>query len=205
MINPLRLVVLLAFAILAGCGTSPKASYYTLTRSPLPKPVTMAAATPPTYTIAIGAVAVPDVVDRPQFVTRTGLNQLTINEFARWGEPLKGEIARVIAADLAHELDGAFVSIYPQSAGSNADIRLQLDVRRFDSALGESATVEVVWTIRPLKGTALNGRSFVRETPGGAGYDALVAAHSRALAGVSRDIATAVKTLRSTQQNLPSG
>jgi hypothetical protein len=41
-------------------------------------------------------VTVPDVVDRPQFVTRAGLNQVTINEFARWGEPLKGEIARVI-------------------------------------------------------------------------------------------------------------
>jgi uncharacterized lipoprotein YmbA len=47
-------------------------------------------------------------------------------------------------------------------------VRLQLDVRRFDSALGESATVEVAWTIRPLKGAAVNGRSFVRETPAGA-------------------------------------
>jgi uncharacterized lipoprotein YmbA len=199
MMIPLRVVVVLAVAMLAGCGTSPKASYYTLTRDPLPKPAMTTAATAAPYTIAIAPVTVPDVVDRPQFVTRAGLNQVTINEFARWGEPLKGEIARVMAADLAQELDGAFVSIYPQSAGGNADVRLQLDVRRFDSALGESATVEVAWTIRPLKGAAVNGRSFVRETPAGAGYDALVAAHSRALAGVSRDIATAVKTLRSTQ------
>jgi len=38
MMIPLRVVVVLAVAMLAGCGTSPKASYYTLTRDPLPKP-----------------------------------------------------------------------------------------------------------------------------------------------------------------------
>jgi uncharacterized lipoprotein YmbA len=191
----IRLAVLLTGAVLAGCGSSPKSSFYTLSTVAQPNQATAAAP----YTIAIAAVVVPDVVDRPQFVTRSGANELTINEFARWGEPLKWEIPRVIAADLARELDGAYVSIYPQSSISNADFRLQLDVRRFDSLLGEAATVEVVWTVRPLKGTAVNGRSFAREATAGAGYDALVAAHSRALASVSREIAAAVQAMRAKQ------
>jgi uncharacterized lipoprotein YmbA len=191
----LRLAVFLACAALAGCGSSPKSSFYTLSSA---EPAKYATSNTP-YTIAIGAVGVPDVIDRPQFVTRSGANELTINEFARWGEPLRAEIPRVIAGDLSRELDGAFVSIYPQSSGSNADIRLQLDVRRFDSTLGEAATVEVVWTLRPVKGPAVSGRSVAREATAGAGYEALVAAHSRALASVSRDIAAAVKALRAKQ------
>ena len=186
------LAILLAAAAITGCGSSPKSSFYPLSASEPAKQGT----TDGVYIIAIGAVAVPDVIDRPQFVTRTGANELTINEFARWGEPLRAEIPRVIAADLARDLDGAFVSIYPQSAGGNADFRLQLDVRRFDSVLGETATVEVVWTLRPVKGAAVSGRSVAREATAGAGYDALVAAHSRALASVSKDIAAAVRAMR---------
>ena len=188
----IRLAAVLAAAALTACGSSPKSSFYTLSSS---APATHAAATEP-ISIAIGVVAVPDVIDRPQFVTRTGTNELTINEFARWGEPLKGEIPRVIAADLSRELGGAFVTIYPQSATSDADLKLQLDVRRFDSVLNEAATVEVVWTLRPVKGKPVTGRSVAREAVAGAGYDALVTAHSRALASVSRDIAAAVKTMR---------
>ena len=187
------LVALFVLVALAACGSSPKSSFYTLSAVETAKQGTSNGS----YSIAIGSVAVPDVIDRPQFVTRTGANELTINEFARWGEPLRSEIPRVIAADLARDLDGAFVSIYPQSSGGTADYRLQLDVRRFDSSLGEAATVEVVWTLRPLKGTAVIGRSVAREATAGAGYDALVAAHSRALSSVSRDIAGAVKTMRS--------
>jgi hypothetical protein len=186
------LTFMVAAAVLAGCGSSPKSSFYTLSSS---EPAQHAPATE-SFGIAISAVAVPDVIDRPQFVTRTGANELVINEFARWGEPLKGEIPRVIAADLSRELSGAFVTIYPQSSISDAEIRLQLDVRRFDSVIGEAATVEVVWTLRRTKGAPITGRSVAREATAGAGYDALVAAHSRALASVSRDIAAAVKTMR---------
>jgi hypothetical protein len=191
----ISLVVIAIVAALAGCGSSPKSSFYTLNAAAPARQSDSAAA----YTIAIAAVMVPDVVDRPQLVTRTGANELTINEFARWGEPLKSEIPRVIAADLARELEGAFVSIYPQSSAGNADYRIQLDVRRFDSTLGEAAMVEVVWTVRPLKGAAVNGRSIAREPASGAGYDALVTAHSRALASVSGEIAAAVRTMRAKQ------
>ena len=114
----LRVAAVLAAAALTGCGSSPKSSFYTLSSS---APSQQVPATE-SFGIAISAVAVPDVIDRPQFVTRTGANELVINEFARWGEPLKVEIPRVMAADLSRELSGAFVTIYPQSSMHDADI-----------------------------------------------------------------------------------
>ena len=92
----MQLATLLAVLVLAGCGSSPKANFYTL-GSDAPPPRAPAAP----YRIAIGIVTVPDLIDRPQIVTRTGANQVTIDEFARWAEPLQGEIPRVIAANLA--------------------------------------------------------------------------------------------------------
>jgi len=112
----LKVAAVLAAAALAGCGSSPKSSFYTLSSS---APYQQAPATE-SFGIAISAVAVPDVIDRPQFVTRTGANELVINEFARWGEPLKGEIPRVMAADLSRELGGAddAKNLWPQPYGS---------------------------------------------------------------------------------------
>jgi len=53
--------------------------------------------------------------------------------------------------------------------------------------------VEVAWQVIPAKGAARAGLSSAREATGGPGYDALVAAHGRALAAVSRDIALAIR------------
>ena len=188
----MQLATLLAVLVLAGCGSSPKANFYTL-GSGAPPPRAPAAAP---YRIAIGIVTVPDLIDRPQIVTRTGANQVTIDEFARWAEPLQGEIPRVIAANLAREVDGALVSTYPQSANIDADCKLLLEVQRFESAPGDAATVEVLWTLRPARGESRSGRSLAREATGGPGYDELVAAHARALAAVSREIAGTVRAVR---------
>ncbi|HEX9684783.1 MAG TPA: PqiC family protein [Burkholderiales bacterium] len=187
------IAALLAFPVFSGCGSSPKSSFYTLSSGAAPE---RAPATAP-LNVAIAAVTVPDIVDRPQLVVRVAANQVTINEFARWAAPLKDEIPRVIADNLTRLLNGARVATHPQSGNVGTDYYLlAIGVQRFDSALGDAATVEVLWTVRPSKGGApRTGRSVVREPAGAAGYDALVAAHSRALAAVSRDIAEALRTM----------
>lgn len=189
----MQLAAVLAVVALAGCGSSPKANFYTLSpAAPASQGPTATAA----YRIAIGMVSVPDLIDRPQIVTRAGANQVTIDEFARWAAPLQGEIPRVIAANLSRDVPGALVFTYPQSATVDADCKLLIEVQGFESAPGEAATVEVLWTLRPAKGAPTSGRALAREATGGPGYDELVAAHRRALAAVSREIAAAVQALR---------
>jgi len=189
------LITLLAAAALAGCGASPQARFYTLS----PSAAQQRANSEAPFSVAIGQVAVPEMIDRPQIVTRAGANQVTINEFALWAGPLKSEIARVIAGNLTQMLNGAPVYIYPQSTSMKADYKVQLDVQQFDSALGDAATLEVLWSVQPVKGgEPKTGRAVVREPTGAdkgddKGYNALVAAHSRALTAVSRDIAAAIR------------
>ncbi len=186
-----RTAWLLAAAMLAGCSSPPKTNFYTLS-STASAPARADARAP--FSVAIGPVGIPESLDRPQMVTRTGANQLTLAEFERWAGPLKSEIALAIAENLKPLLGGASVFTYPQ--GVNADVQVSVDVQRFDSALGEAATVEVLWQVRAAKGAARSGRSLVREATGGPGYDALVAAHGRALAAVSGELAAAIRAAR---------
>ena len=187
-----RLAVLAAATALAGCGSSPKANFYTLSAGAAPAQSRAKAA----YSVTIGAITVPDSLDRPQIVTRSGANQVVINEFERWAGPLKGEIARVISDNLTQQLSDASVFAYPQGTTLIADYRVIVDLQRFDSALGEAATVEVLWQVRPAKGEPKNGRAVAREAVTGKDYDALVAAHNRALAAVSGEIAAAIRASR---------
>jgi len=181
---------LLVAATLAGCGAPIKERFFTLSSGATPAGAGAAA----TYSVAVGPVSVPELVDRPQLVLRVGPNEVMIAEQSRWAEPLKIEIPRVIAGNLSQLLN-ARVSAYPQTTGSDADYKVTVDVQRFESTLNDAATLEALWTVRPVKGAAKSGRLMVREATGAPGYDALVVSHGRALAAVSRDIAEAIRSM----------
>jgi uncharacterized lipoprotein YmbA len=185
---------LLLALVLAGCASSPKERFYTLSSGAVRQPAAPPGAYPAAYRVAVGPVTVPALVDRPQMVLRDGAHRVTLAEQSRWAEPLKDSIERVVAGNLDLLLDGARVAAASQGAAAAACYRVLLDVQRFDSALGEAATLEVLWTVRAADDSvAAAGRSAIREPAGGPGYDALVAAHDRALVALSREIAAAMR------------
>ena len=71
--------------------------------------------------------------------------------------------------------------------------RVRVDVMQFDSVPGDAATIDALWTIWPPgETTPIVGHTVAREPAQGPGYDTLVAAHDRALASISRDVAAAI-------------
>jgi uncharacterized lipoprotein YmbA len=186
-----RLAALAMLVILgAGCGSTPPTRFYTLGAVPGP------AGTPSTLSVAVGPVTVPGTVDRPQIVVTTGPNQVRLDEFNQWASPLQNSIARVVAENLTAMLGTPRVTMSPQTLAAGVDYRAVIEVQQFDSALGEAATLDAVWTVtRTRDGKAQTGRTTVREATTAADYEALAAAHSRALARLSRDIAGAVRAL----------
>ena len=184
------LTLCLALLLLTGCSRSPRVIYYTLNVTAAPE-----AAAPAPFSVALGPVSVPAMVDQPQLVVQTGANRVDILEIHLWAAPLTSEIPRIIVADLAVLLRSAQVSAYTQNAGVDADYRVQVDIQRFEMTPGEAATVEALWSVRRVGGDAprKTGRTVVSEPAGVAGYEALVAAQSRALVAVSRDLAQALR------------
>jgi uncharacterized lipoprotein YmbA len=144
--------------------------------------------------VVVGPVTVPDMVDRPQIVTRNPDNTIEMNEFARWAAPLKSDIGRVIAADLAQRLGTAHVSTVDLGAARPPVWRVRVNIMRFDSVPGDSVTIEAQWAVRPPghAATAL-GHTLAHEPVASHEYGALVDAHDRALATISADIAAAIR------------
>lgn len=188
---PPRAPTALLLAALAGCASSPLPRFYTLEGPALATPTR---ADPARLRLSVGPVSVPDSVDREEIVLRTGGNRLELSDLHRWAEPLPAAIARVLAADLGRALGTPWAGVRGQWTGGEPDLRVAVDVLRFDSALGQAATVEAAWEVRRKDGgPALQGRTLAREPTAGEGYDALAAAHARALARIARDIAAAIR------------
>ena len=180
----LGLIVIIA----AGCRTA-TAHFYTLDST-----ATADAGPPASYAIAVGPVSVPPLVDRPQFVVQVAPNRVVLDEFNRWGSPLEDGIARAVAGDLAVLLGTPRVATGPLAGNLVPAYRVAIDVQRFESIPGEAVVVDAVWAVqKPTGRDTRSGRTIARETPAGSSFDALAAAHSRALATVSADIAAAIR------------
>lgn len=194
MIRPMISFALLA--LLAACGSSPAPRYYTLGATAEIAPAIGAEANAPSVWVA--PVTLPEAVDRPQLVVRVTPNRVAIVDGHRWAEPLAGAVSRTIAADLAALLGGARVSAEAQHGATSAQVRVMVDVQRFESVPGQGVTIEALWSVRRADETGAQrepryGHSLVSEPATGPDYDAIAAAHTRALAALSRDIAQAIR------------
>lgn len=183
-------LIFAALALATGCASSPPSRFYKLSSATAP------VAVPSPVSVAVGPVSTPALVDRPQIVVTKGANEVRVDEFNRWASPLADDIARVVAENLVVMLGTPRVTLFPQQTGDDAEFRVAIGVQRFESVPGETASLDAVWTVRRMQdGKTATGRTTVREPVPDQGYDALAAAHSRALARLSQDIASAVRTL----------
>ena len=176
--------------VLVGCGSTPNPRFYSLSS------VAPTAATPTDLSMAVGPVTIPATVDRPQIVNTVGPNRVRLEEFDRWAAPLQSDIARVIVANLVVALGTPRVTLASQPVAASVDYRAAVEVQRFDSALGDAATLDAVWTVARIKdGKLQTGRTTTREPTAERSFDALAAAHSRAVGRLSQDLANAVREL----------
>jgi uncharacterized lipoprotein YmbA len=147
--------------------------------------------------IGVGPIKLPEHLDRPQIVSRTSSNQLELAEFHRWAGSLKDDFSRVLAENLSILLATDRVSVYPWRKSVPIEYQVAVDVARFDAELGGNAWLIARWTVfggRDKKVLFME-RSRISETSDDHGYDAMVAAQSRALARLSREIADAIKNI----------
>jgi len=176
-------------ASLIGCASTP-ARFYTLSSSLPP------GAQARQIAVVVGPVSIPAQVDRPQMVIAEGPNQVRLEENNRWASPLGDAIASVVAENLAALLGTPRVTLLPDRTAGDSAYSVTIEVQQFESALGSAATLGAVWTVRRAEdGRAETGRTRVREPVSGPGYDDLAAAHSRALASLSREIADTLEAL----------
>ena len=136
-------------------------------------------------------MGMPDYLDRPQIVTRVSENEIKIDEFSRWAEPLKENFTRALVQNLSTLLNKAKVIRTTEGASIPLALQVVVEVLQFDGTLGDDVVLNVKWGLFEAedKKLVLTKRSSFKEPTGAATYEALVAAESRAVAALSREIA----------------
>jgi uncharacterized protein len=180
-----------ALTALSGCATSPATRFYVLT--PVVSGAEPMLMSDP-LTIGIRAVTLPEELDRPQIVTRTGANTVHIAEFDRWSAPLRDGVMAQIGANLAALLPGDRVETYPWTRGTAVDREVVVDITQFDGELSGQCTLRARWKVRARNAapSAVYGQSSLSEASG-PDYASLVAAQSRLLGALSAEIANAIR------------
>jgi uncharacterized lipoprotein YmbA len=190
-----RLLLPLAVVVLgsAGClGTSPASRFYTLsTLSPHEGQGGGGGAA--SIRIRVAPVTLPEGVDRPQLVRRTGENTVVVEEFDRWVEPLDALLRSTLVQNLGALLPEAQV-LGDAAPGLAADRTVVVAVNRLD--LSNQVALDAVWFVLPAgrDQPEKTHRSRLTEAAGSGAPAEVAPALSRAVEKLSREIATELES-----------
>jgi uncharacterized lipoprotein YmbA len=144
--------------------------------------------------IGVGPLNFPKVLQRPQVVTRKGDNQINVADFHQWGGRLDEEFLRILGDNLVTLLGSSEVYTYPWESRLRPDYQIRISVSRFDGRLNDAITLRARWQLLSRKGRRelVSVQSNIVEPVHGKAYADYVAAQSRALEKLSREIAAKI-------------
>ena len=200
-LKTLTLVVAFTTLLLSGCGgSSQRVEFYTLNPLTDMQAKANSPAADQKLSIGVGPVEIPEMLDRPQIVTRSGPNKLNVDEFNRWAGRLDKNLAGVLAENISLLLATDQVAVYPWQTDFKPRYRVALKIRYFEGQWGKDVILEAIWSVSSQQSqqTHIKRKSVINEslTPE-PDYAALVAAHSRAIAQLSREIVKEIQNLQS--------
>jgi uncharacterized lipoprotein YmbA len=184
--------ILATAVLMAGCGKSPPTRFYSLTA--IPAAVERAGGAPGDAgacpSLGIGPVEFPAYLDRSQIVTTGQGTVMHLAEFDQWIEPVRNNFERILMENLSGLVCAGPLVSHPWPEGLRPERQVAIQVRRFDGTLGGQAELRADWSILDAGGEVLVWRATTAsETAQGPDYAALVAAQSRLVAALARDIA----------------
>ncbi len=199
-LKTVTLVVTFTTLLLTGCGSSsPRVDFYTLNPLTGMQAEANTPAADQKLSIGVGPVEIPEMLDRPQIVTRSGPNKLKIDEFHRWAGRLDESFARVLAENISLLLGTDQVAVYPWQTDFKPRYRIALEIRYFEGQWGKDVLLEALWrvTSQESQQTHTVRKSVIREPLSATNYEELVAVKSRAIAQLSREIVQEIRNLQS--------
>lgn len=146
-----HLTVLAIWFVLAGCAQRPDPRLYVMT--PVPEAGNPAnGGTEPV--VAVLRVHLPDYLDRPQIVSRSGANALEVSDDDRWGEPLDESVPRVLAENMSHYLPGGRVVVPQEANGQKIRYEYIVALDAYESDGRGNAIMRGRWHLQDIR----NGR-----------------------------------------------
>jgi uncharacterized lipoprotein YmbA len=144
--------------------------------------------------LGIGPIKLPEYLDRPQIMSRTGGNKLEYTEFHQWAEPLKDNFARVLGENLSVLIPTNQIHLYPWRRSAGIDYQLEVDVISFEGSLEGDSVLTVRWTLygKDRDKALILEKSTFKQTATGKDYEAMVSALNQTLEQFSRVVDKAI-------------
>jgi len=146
-------------------------------------------------TVGVGPLDFPKVLQRPQVVTRENDNKINVADFHQWGGRLDDDFLRILGDNLVKLLGSSRIYTYPWESRLRPEFQIRINVSRFDGALGREVVLRARWQLlsRRQRRELTARQSDIVEPVHGDDYTAYVAAQSRALARLAREMATQIR------------
>lgn len=197
-IRPIALLAPLLLG-LSACGDSKPSRFYVLSPVQIEQSVVVKPETSRGRTIGVGPIDIPKYLDRAPLVVFSTDNQLELNEFDRWGEPLTDSFARAMAGNLERITGVSRVELYPFVAGGRAIPDYQVVVEVLQFRLGGDGRIDLQanWTIFGGEGrrNLASGSTRVQRSVAPGDMNKAVNAMSSAVAMLSQEVAVSLNSL----------
>ncbi|HZW88210.1 MAG TPA: PqiC family protein [Myxococcaceae bacterium] len=177
----------------AGClGSSPASRFYTLSTLS-PHAGQGGGGGGPAVRIRVAPVTLPEGVDRPQLVRRTGENTVVVEEFDRWVEPLDALLRNTLVQDLGALVPEAQV-LGDAVPGLASDRTVVVAVNRLD--LSGQVAMDAVWFVllAGIDQPERTHRTLLTETAGSGSPADVAPALSRVVEKLAREIAAELQS-----------
>jgi len=179
-----------------GCATSPPTKFYLLSPLPAPNLETENTQDRRPTTIRVDAVVIPGYLDRNEIVTRVSENEIHLADLNQWGEPLRDNLTNILALNLSRLLPAKGFAIFPFKCPSPVDYQISVEIVQMDGSLDGEVHLTAQWSIlQGQKGNIMVTRkSRFKASKVPSDYGELVAAQSRLIEALSREIAGSIQT-----------
>jgi uncharacterized lipoprotein YmbA len=172
--------------VLAGCGTSPKTSFYMLTVAPSAGPAASSLPRP----VQVAAVHIPPSLDRKQMVRMTEGQSVSISETDRWSAPFGDMVRNVLSEDLEARLPKGAV-ILPDAPAPTQTAAIVVTLSSFAPDERGQVSLQGSWAlIDPHSETPAITRQIDLQEQGGPSAGAAAGAMSDVLGQLANDIAS---------------
>lgn len=128
-----------------GCFRSPPSRFYSLISQQ--EAESKPALSPEGIKLEVSSVVFPQYLNDPRIAVRTGMNEISRDEYERWIEDPDVNFREALLGDLSRELTSSNVfssDVYPQRRGAQV---LQVEVLQFDVTEEGRAFLKARWAI----------------------------------------------------------
>jgi len=188
------MLILVSVILFTYCSSSPPVQKYILTPSIENDTETLSDKENTKITIGIGTIEFSEYLKRPEIVSFKGSNELNVDQFNRWAEPLEKNFERVLIENLSRLIPTDRINIFLWQEEEPNSFQITILVNEFGMRSDSSVVLDARWSVSKKfkRDFLMTQRSFYTENAAGVSIEGEVALLSDLIGKFSRDIANEI-------------